>query len=37
MTDPVLAWFTLLLGLMGMGAVMSIVARFLRSAKGGLR
>lgn len=36
MNDVVLAWFTLLFGLTGIGAVMSVVAKFLRS-KGGLR
>jgi hypothetical protein len=37
MTDVVAAWFALLFGLTGMGAVLSFVVRFLHSARGGLR
>jgi hypothetical protein len=37
MADVVAAWFGLLFGLTGIGAVLSFVLRFLSSARGGLR
>lgn len=37
MGDALVAWFTFLLGLSGIGAVYSVVVNFIRTARGGLR
>lgn len=37
MTEVVTAWFSLLFGLTGIGAMFAVVAKFLSSAGGGFR
>lgn len=37
MGDVMVAWFSLLFGLTGIGALFAVVAKFLRSAGGGFR
>jgi len=37
MQDVIAAWFSLLLGLTGVGTILGFLVRFLSGARGGLR